>query len=1151
MVFTLTDYVAADYDGSGMVDAQVRAGPIMAPYQENFDGTWKHVDFKARRVAEIDDRGKWTLHLPTQSGGRPSTQEWMIELPDNTRYKGPIPDDLDGLTKTLQYLIDVYDWGLVATPDHPVVAIQGIPGMLWRGVWSSATDYDPRDVVEYGGSSWIARAHSTNVVPGTDSNKWELVVSVEGAIAGGDLTGTYLSPNLDLTRGHVWTGLQTGPLRDKGGARFNVQAYGAVGDGTTDDTVAIQAAWNAAAAVGGITYLPAGTFAVDPAALGEPPTSLHLLGDGYKSCLKIKDGVNNFRSLFIWSGATTGVTIRNLRFDGNASGYGGTIQTNPAQGDYETRTARMLLFIGAATDLSVTDCWFTNACGVHVMLANNANNARVRFDRNTIIWSMNPGNLSASQDYDNSMVYITGPSHITTNSFIHPTIPTPPFGARGAIETIGGPTVVSNNLFINFRTPIYLTGSFTFPASGSIGESVVSGNTMSGANQAIRIWPSIQGGKISITGNQIRIAQVTHNRLNCCGIWVEDDPSFNAPIADVSITGNTITFEDEPAAGRPTDYQGSALTATDCVGIGAPSFNTVAALSISGNVIKGAPAYGIVLGRMNLSRASTVRNVLARNNQIINAGQNMGLGNTSRAGVFLTGNCENVIIAANQIADTWGAFSTLPYSNAGAGTFLSSQQYWFAFDLSGAAGTSQGSTPVALTPQTNNTQIKVGVRLDNANITTVGIYADTVSAPKRVGTIAVAWSGSAWSIGAITYDGASSGLSAALSGSGLTTSTLTITLSNPQSGSSVGASGVNGTGSGAAAIPLTRGFYGIFTAATGTSFTAVQVRDNSLYVSAPLHGGGTKLQTSLVATVNTGQAWSDSNGGQTFALDNSGNITTPGTFTATGLITGNGGFSTPGAITATGNVQGSRLISTVANGTAPLGVTSATKVANLNADLLDGLDSTALNPATTTGDLVYASGNGAPSPMARLPIGTASQVLIGGATPSWGVVPDAALSANVPLENAANIFGAAQTINLFDAGTNTEPTLLTIRHRTSGTAAVGFGSSIAFSADSNNATIRTQSSLISSWLDATDASRRAILQFFASDATTAREGLRIASNGTAAQLGFFGHSGAIRPSVSGALSAVTDANAKAVLQSIVNALKAASGGVGLVTDATT
>jgi hypothetical protein len=57
----------------------------------------------------------------------------------------------------------------------------------------------------------------------------------------------------------------------------------------------------------------------------------------------------------------------------------------------------------------------------------------------------------------------------------------------------------------------------------------------------------------------------------------------------------------------------------------------------------------------------------------------------------------------------------------------------------------------------------------------------------------------------------------------------------------------------------------------------------------------------------------------------------------------------------TGTLTGTRLISSIATGTAPLTVTSTTKVENLNADLLDGLDSAAFMRAdgatTTTGAL--------------------------------------------------------------------------------------------------------------------------------------------------------------------------------------------------------
>lgn len=55
----------------------------------------------------------------------------------------------------------------------------------------------------------------------------------------------------------------TGELFDTGGAVFNVKAYGAKGDGVTDDTAAIQAALNTCNTNGGgVAYFPEGTYAV-------------------------------------------------------------------------------------------------------------------------------------------------------------------------------------------------------------------------------------------------------------------------------------------------------------------------------------------------------------------------------------------------------------------------------------------------------------------------------------------------------------------------------------------------------------------------------------------------------------------------------------------------------------------------------------------------------------------------------------------------------------------------------------------------------------------------------------------------------------------------------------------------------------------------
>lgn len=107
-------------------------------------------------------------------------------------------------------------------------------------------------------------------------------------------------------------------------------------------------------------------------------------------------------------------------------------------------------------------------------------------------------------------------------------------------------------------------------------------------------------------------------------------------------------------------------------------------------------------------------------------------------------------------------------------------------------------------------------------------------------------------------------------------------------------------------------------------------------------------------------------GFRTTALNTSGLATlnsltvTPGATSLQAMSATTGSFSsTLGAgatsvttLTASSTVQGTQLISTVSTGTAPLVVASTTKVTNLNADLLDGIDSTGFL-TTTTGDARY------------------------------------------------------------------------------------------------------------------------------------------------------------------------------------------------------
>jgi hypothetical protein len=94
---------------------------------------------------------------------------------------------------------------------------------------------------------------------------------------------------------------------DKGGAVYNVKAYGAVGDGTTDDTAAIQAAYNAVPATGGDVIFPPGTYLITTGlSFSKPGVRLIGLGGGA--------GPNDLGSVnasvrLLWGGTAGGTMV--------------------------------------------------------------------------------------------------------------------------------------------------------------------------------------------------------------------------------------------------------------------------------------------------------------------------------------------------------------------------------------------------------------------------------------------------------------------------------------------------------------------------------------------------------------------------------------------------------------------------------------------------------------------------------------------------------------------------------------------------------------------------------------------------------------------------------------------------------------------------
>lgn len=95
-------------------------------------------------------------------------------------------------------------------------------------------------------------------------------------------TGSSTQNFVDLTTAQVKTGTLTVPVIDKGGQVYNVKAWGATGNGSTDDTTAIAAAITAASPTGTV-YFPNGTY-LTSSALGLS-TGLRLTGQSKKNAI--------------------------------------------------------------------------------------------------------------------------------------------------------------------------------------------------------------------------------------------------------------------------------------------------------------------------------------------------------------------------------------------------------------------------------------------------------------------------------------------------------------------------------------------------------------------------------------------------------------------------------------------------------------------------------------------------------------------------------------------------------------------------------------------------------------------------------------------------------------------------------------------------
>ena len=479
-------------------------------------------------------------------------------------------------------------------------------------------------------------------------------------------------------------------------AAVNVKDFGAVGDGVTDDTTAIQAGLNSG---NGQIYFPSGNYYIAGSTL-TVPDNVQIYGDGKNSLISIDaSGRSDPLSDHIFI-AGSNTIFRDLTIDGDRSDAIQEIRSifidneNNVSIDNVTFSNHGVgIWTGYADNIKITNCDFTSDTSkVHIVTSGTASGYSSNlFVQNNFFGTTETEAIDIN-DKTRSVI-------IDANSFFNNHTGADADGTE--VIDIGGTTscldlVITNNRVNNNNA----ADSFVWAKLGSE-RVIVSGNTItnlktSGGSSAVRISNSkyidVIGNSVvnatglavleeessTVTSEHINISQNTCSNISGQGIFI--DTHTTAP-KDIVIDGNT--FSDLSSSSRciyviqadrivisnnvllSFGNDGISLSAT-CLNAIVSNNNihdcsdgmsiTANGALIQGNTVNNCTAFGI--------RLSSTDCVISGNNLINNAQSGVGLvgannscitgnicsGNTN-FGVHVVTASSDVVLVGNMLAN--------------------------------------------------------------------------------------------------------------------------------------------------------------------------------------------------------------------------------------------------------------------------------------------------------------------------------------------------------------------------------------------------------------------------------------------------------------------------------------------------------------------
>jgi len=433
----------------------------------------------------------------------------------------------------------------------------------------------------------------------------------------------------------------------------NVRAFGAIGNGVSDDTRTIRAALSAVAS-GSSLYFPPGTYVVAPTEtngtiLPIPGPNIRIYGAGIgQSIIKVKDASLPYGAIL--SGTSGGTDLTNLEIDHLT--FDGNVANNPVANADEMMgggyRASILAYVGAGKTIHHVE--IRNSTAVNDIALNSvAGGISITHCR-----FVNCGDDPNHVVFDSSSIYIHAYGAIVADNYWQsPGVNTP--SARAAIEVHGKSITISGNVIRDYAVGMNVTGVSAVDGT----DLAVLGNTIEGAAYGIQLWSVAYGGHVTgygldgcvVSGNSIHLAETGVWSLSAgnvvCGIKVE--AGITMDIRGLVISGNIVA---SPLESTPITQDDGAYRS---VGIGWHSIQgeNVPALYdsvVSGNTIINFPVAGVFFN-------SNLQNVRITGNTLINTGSTLDpvfAGSGFKAPIYIGPPTftRGLVIADNYIVDT-------------------------------------------------------------------------------------------------------------------------------------------------------------------------------------------------------------------------------------------------------------------------------------------------------------------------------------------------------------------------------------------------------------------------------------------------------------------------------------------------------------------